>query len=317
MGWIFALPWEHRDEFWVNILAGIPYLFFDLVIITMLLPVTIQWWEERRWRDTRVAAMNRVLEAYRLFTIRFTDPIRSLAEKMAADPDRAAGWDKELLELADELEHRHLLAQGNTERELQTALSVLGPVYSKVILDFHYSWAKWAVYDPPHLWQALRREIERRTDPPIDLFPGRPLAGYAAYFSHSYKVHFRLRCLSLTYLHEPKTGGSVPSERTITDFAREMELDDNRLMTAWDIVVLGASGKLSADLNSYLEKEAKERRAWLWGLAEDEVLRPVVMQTLARRLRKTNIVRFKFWEQPNWTDHYKPIHIRAVKDSTA
>lgn len=136
MAWIADLISEGRNDLLLNIVAGVPFLIFDLVIITTLLPTAIRWWDERQWRATRSTAINHLLH-------RYADVDDSLRRFVEADRQRKSSnlsqfgsvtHDLIMKELDD-----HAIAM---DGELQTALPVLGPEYSKDVLILHYEWKR-------------------------------------------------------------------------------------------------------------------------------------------------------------------------------
>lgn len=124
MGWIFALPWADPEGFWLNVLAGVPFLVLDVVIITMLLPVTIQWWEERRWRETRLLAVRNVLNV-------FSD-VSMVMDDIADGPVKSHTY----VQL-----HKAMDALNETiNDEIQTVLPVLSPDMARDVLGLRHQW---------------------------------------------------------------------------------------------------------------------------------------------------------------------------------
>lgn len=136
MGWIAEVANADKTGFWVNILAGIPYLFFDLLIITMLLPVTVRWWDERSWRATRLQAINHVLSRYvpPRFNQRQGRFIHELSDNAIPPDERLAMVHAFLQEYAVTMQNHAAIM----DVEIQSALPVLNPEMTQDLLQFHY-----------------------------------------------------------------------------------------------------------------------------------------------------------------------------------
>jgi|GEM_PF-4152685 len=121
--WVPALISSKQDDFWLNVLAGIPFLAFEVVIITLFLPFVLQWSDERRWRGTRLVALKHVLD-------RYEDIDESVSELLDVE--------------GPEHSQVHMALKAHLARmdtALQTALPVLSPEMSHDILKFHYRWS--------------------------------------------------------------------------------------------------------------------------------------------------------------------------------
>lgn len=134
MAWIAELISEGRNDLLLNIVASVPFLIFDLVIITTLLPTAIRWWDERQWRATRNTAINHLLHRY----ADVDDNLRRLVE---ADRRRKRNESSQFEIVTHELIIKALDDHATAmDGELQTALPILGPEYSKDVLGLHYEW---------------------------------------------------------------------------------------------------------------------------------------------------------------------------------
>lgn len=136
--WLFELWRTHQSDFWLNVLAGLPFALFDIIIITMLLPVTLRWWDERAWRRTRLNAIARLLQSYRYPLAGFKplpaiDQYVDMAGVATIDRDRNARYYASHL---SEILHGYL---ARADMEIQTALPILSPKMTQDILDFHYA----------------------------------------------------------------------------------------------------------------------------------------------------------------------------------
>lgn len=123
MGWIWPLLHQKSDDFWINVFAGAPFLVFDVLIITFFLPMAIQWRDAQRWRETRLIAINHVLDCY--------EDIDSLLNELLAQ-DCPVSMDL-LKTLRSHLDRM--------ETAVQTALPVLNPDMSRDLLKLHYAWS--------------------------------------------------------------------------------------------------------------------------------------------------------------------------------
>lgn len=136
MAWIASIDAGDPTGFWVNVLAGVPFLFFDLVIITMLLPITIQWWDELHWEKTRLTAINHLLDRYYdegNAALKALLQYEVISSRPAEKPLTIASVRRNTEQLFDD-RLRHM------ELEIQTALPILGSRLSEEILVFHYGW---------------------------------------------------------------------------------------------------------------------------------------------------------------------------------
>lgn len=136
MFWFLGLPFEKPEDFWLNVLAGVPFLLFDIVIITLLLPRTIEWLNARRWDRTRRRVLGHVLKAYR-------DSL--VLRDFQAMGRRTQGMSAPQIRDFVHQQARNFIAYAQAtaramETEIQTALPILDPERSMAILDFHYKW---------------------------------------------------------------------------------------------------------------------------------------------------------------------------------
>lgn len=154
MNWIAKVANGDPTGFWINVLAGIPYFFFDIIIITMLLPITLQWWEERRWRTTRKKAINYLIRTY-WTSYQLSGRTYKLAMSLADTPFTDEFFTSERQAEIELLIKEWKELSAKLELELQTALSILGPEISQELLDFHYAWREWL--------DALSQKVERFT----------------------------------------------------------------------------------------------------------------------------------------------------------
>lgn len=131
MSWMWDLIVDKQPDFWLNIFAGIPFLIFDVIIITVLLPSTIQWWDERRWRETRLTAMAHVLSRY--------NDVSSDLSKLGGL--QALGTEFLPFNFSQSDVMKPLAAHAEAmDLELQTALPIMGPEMSQDVLALHYKW---------------------------------------------------------------------------------------------------------------------------------------------------------------------------------
>lgn len=119
MGWIWPLITHNQDDFWLNILAGLPFLLFDVLIIVLLLPAALRVSDEFNWRGTRQVAARHLLTRYEAFDRTFDD------KPMLANGLFMLGATKTLADSMDQ--------------ELQTVLPVMGPRMSQDFLMYHLS----------------------------------------------------------------------------------------------------------------------------------------------------------------------------------
>lgn len=127
MAWVAALISEREADFWLNLIAGVPLLFAEILLIALVLPIAIQFWEEKRWRGTRLKAMSHVLGEYQLVNY-YIGQAKAKAYH-AQTPPR--------LNSINEVLHEHM---AHMDLELQTSLPVLGPDISRDLLELHYAW---------------------------------------------------------------------------------------------------------------------------------------------------------------------------------
>jgi hypothetical protein len=120
----------------LNILAGVPFAIFDLLIITLLLPKAIQWWDEKHWQGTRLRAANHLLRRYH----DVDEELRRFIQaelNLGGDSKFAFNIVTQDLILKTMRDHADAM-----DSELQTALPVLGPEMSQDMLALHYDWKK-------------------------------------------------------------------------------------------------------------------------------------------------------------------------------
>lgn len=136
MFWFLGLPFEHPEDFWLNVLAGVPFLLFDIVIITLLLPRTIEWLNARRWDLTRRRVLKHVLKAYQDH-LRLPDFQSIVRHTEGKSPKEIFSF----LHTQSEAFVRYTYTTARAmETEIQTALPILDPDRSMALLEFHYQW---------------------------------------------------------------------------------------------------------------------------------------------------------------------------------
>ncbi len=135
---IYEFIQSNHDDFWLNVLAGIPFLLFDIAIITLLLPITLRWWDERAWRETRLIAIQRLLSVYGDPLPRErnegadTDPLQVLANLSDGSHNL---WARDcLLTMVRKLD----AYSSRIDMELQSALHIFDAPLAKDILTLHY-----------------------------------------------------------------------------------------------------------------------------------------------------------------------------------
>ncbi|RZJ45110.1 MAG: hypothetical protein EON87_08320 [Brevundimonas sp.] len=121
--WVPLLFRNNQDDFWLNVFAGVPFLLFEVVVITVSLPFALQWRDERHWLKTRLDAIQRLLGQYGAVD----DRIRELLEQDATEHGQVYDALKSHLE--------------RVESALQTALPILNPEMSREILQLHHDWS--------------------------------------------------------------------------------------------------------------------------------------------------------------------------------
>jgi len=127
---LWTLLKNNQDDFWVNVLAGIPFLVIDLLLLTLLLPWIIDLWDQRRWKRTRTIAVSRILTEY-LEGPRIGGRIHSCAERVATIDDD--GFQADVTYLQNTAQDFGL----RIEMSVQTVIPILGPREVQRVLDFH------------------------------------------------------------------------------------------------------------------------------------------------------------------------------------
>ncbi|HEV7227592.1 hypothetical protein [Brevundimonas sp.] len=141
MFWLFQLVTSNPDDFWLNVVAGLPFLAADVLLLTLLLPWVIEKWTDRRWRPTRRVALGRIMLSY-LKVLELGSRLQGVAIlALDAMEDRS---DKKADELAFALfklcdaAREHV---ARAENALQTVMPILGPDQVRLLLDHHIAWA--------------------------------------------------------------------------------------------------------------------------------------------------------------------------------
>lgn len=162
MSWLWPLIASKQDDFILNVLAGVPFLIIDLVILTLLLPNAIRWWEELDWVGSRRAAMTHILDRYADAHWKMTlvvpwdteDRAREFATRHKLLSEIAINGSKVVREIASRM-----------DTEIQTALPILGPRISKELLDFHYSWRSFVDWSADRIESVIEVEkLQRNGD---------------------------------------------------------------------------------------------------------------------------------------------------------
>ena len=134
--WIADLVASHQDDFWLNVAAGLPFALFDVAIITMLLPFTMRVWEERTWRETRLIAIDRLLEAYANPFAKMRYYHRFPLSVLHGTPSDTE--DKIAANYARDLKQAAVKFSTSIDIELQTALPLLNADMTKDMMELHY-----------------------------------------------------------------------------------------------------------------------------------------------------------------------------------
>lgn len=141
MFWLFQLVTTNPDDFWLNVVAGLPFLAADVLLLTLLLPWVIEKWTDRRWKETRRVALGRVMLTY-LKVLELGSRLQGVALlALEAMDDRS---DKKADELAFALFKLCDAARDHVaraENALQTTMPILGPDQVRLLLDHHIAWA--------------------------------------------------------------------------------------------------------------------------------------------------------------------------------
>ena len=138
LSYVYSLVRGNPDDFWLNIAAGLPFLAIDILILTLLLPLALQWWDDRRWKPTRNLASGNLV-------LRFLDTgkvLRMIWNIALIDDGEERGEvlpDFKSRLQSVELEIDSLVLK--IESSLQTLLTVFGPKDSREVLSFHVHWS--------------------------------------------------------------------------------------------------------------------------------------------------------------------------------
>lgn len=256
LGYAVDLIQAHQDDFWLNILAGVPFLFFDVIIITLLLPITLRWWDERAWRDTRLTAIQRLLEVY-------GNPLpRKRNEGASTDPlqvlDRQTDRSHEswAVECLAALSRKLTDYTARIDAELQSALPILDAPLTKEVLGLHY---------------RVKQQVDRSL-------------GMAVYLTERFDYEFpanrlpfadpRIDTTQLGYVRRELEEGSIAIGCAIQRLAVRCAPDADRLVLlrhSRPTMQLSACAELCA-IAAYLDRTRAEPGAGQYGMTEASAL---------------------------------------------
>lgn len=141
MFWLFQLVTANPDDFWLNVVAGLPFLAADVLLLTLLLPWVIEKWTDRRWKPTRRIALGRMMLTY-LKVLELGSRLQGVAllalEAMDVRSDKKADELAFALFKLCDAARDHV---ARAENALQTTMPILGPDQVRLLLDHHIAWA--------------------------------------------------------------------------------------------------------------------------------------------------------------------------------
>jgi len=156
MFWLFQLVTTNPDDFWLNVVAGLPFLAADVLLLTLLLPWVIEKWTDRRWKETRRVALGRVMLTY-VHVMELSGRQQTVAlMALEALEDRSAKRADELAFALFKLSEAAREHVSRAEAALQTVMPILGPEQVRLLLTHHITWVN-AVNEVADLADLLGR----------------------------------------------------------------------------------------------------------------------------------------------------------------
>jgi len=274
--WFLSLPFEHPSDFWLNVLAGLPFLVFDVIIITLLLPRTIEWWQERSWQRTRLTAISHVLKSYSDLLLLKDFPRVSEVVGAGGKVEATSAIRAHLRQFVDRLQ------QGNRdlENELQAALPILGPHLTEELLTFHYAWKTYL-----HGSRALADMLIQYADSPEEYGSGNiPEASVYAHYMTAASMGILFRRLKIRFARiQSAAEAAAETPHMLAD------LPDLFFRNWW--AALSAKEPNAADLSiqwrAYAEEQLEANKTLLRGNERVGIYR--YRDTLSRLARRSEV----------------------------